>query len=121
MNPHHSPKTDGPQIGVYQCFGAWTAAATVTGAPDQRFTPLPFHLSGRGVIMGLIHEGGAAQDKLVGAIQGGTGEFAEALGTFSQVPLTAARTGISPGTPIFHGILDLILPNLGPTELPRNK
>jgi hypothetical protein len=48
-------------------------------------------------------------------VQGGTGEFAGALGTFKQVPLTAAQTGVTPSQPgglVFRAMFDLVLPNL---------
>src|SRR5262249_22994865 len=77
------------QIGVYQCFGAWTAAGTDTNAPDQRFTAVQYNLAGRGAIMGLVNEGGARADDLVGAITGGTGEFLGAQGSFRQVTVSA--------------------------------
>ena len=92
----------GTRIGTYQCFGPWTAASTDTAAPDQRFTTLQFHLDGRGAIMGLINEGGTHPAPLIGAVQGGTGEFTGALGTFQQ------------GAAGSHDVFDLILPNVGP-------
>jgi hypothetical protein len=102
--------TDGPPIGNYQCFGAWTAASTDTNAPNQRFTSVQFNLTERGAIMGLINEAGANPAGHVGAIQGGTGEFDGVSGSFRQVPLTGAITGVTPGQPVFRGILDLIMP-----------
>ena len=104
--------TDGPPIGDYQCFGAWTRAATETSAPNQRLTSVQFSLAGRGAIMGLINEGGADPANLVGAVQGGTGEFASVSGTFRQVSLTGAITGVTPGQPVSRGVLDLILPDI---------
>jgi hypothetical protein len=117
---YEAGKTDGPQIGVYQCFGAWTAAATDTGAPNQRFTSVQFHLDRRGAIMGLINEAGASPSSHVGAVQGGTGDFAAALGTFHQVNLTGNIVGVSPGAAAFRGVFDLILPNVGPATLPQS-
>ena len=102
--------TDGPPIGNYQCFGAWTHAGTETSAADQRFTSVQFDLAGRGAIMGLINEAGADPAGHVGAVQGGTGEFAGVSGTFRQVNLTGAITGVTPGTPVFRGVFDLIMP-----------
>jgi len=108
---HEVGATDGPPIGDYQCFGAWTHASTDTSAPNQRFTSVQFSLAGRGAIMGIINEAGVDPASLVGAIQGGTGEFAGALGTFKQVPQTAGLTGVTPGPTVFRGMFDLILPN----------
>jgi hypothetical protein len=109
--------TDGPAIGTYQCFGAWTHASTDTSAPDQRFTSVQFSLDGRGAIMGLINEAGADPSSHVGAVQGGTDDFAGVSGTFRQVNLTGAITGVTPGQPVARGIIDLILPGVsqGPT------
>lgn len=105
--------TDGPPIGVYQCFGAWTHASTETSAPDQRITSVQFSLAGRGAIMGLINEAGADPPSHIGAVQGGTDEFAGVLGTFRQLPVTGAIPGVTPGQAVFRGVLDLILPRLG--------
>ena len=65
---------NGTQIGTYQCFGAWTAAATETDAPDQRLTTIQFRFDD-GIITGLINEGGRDQPSIVGAVQGGTGRY----------------------------------------------
>src|SRR6267378_1890249 len=46
-------QTEGAQIGEYQCFGAWTHAATDTGAHDLRLTTVQFRLTDRGSIFGL--------------------------------------------------------------------
>jgi hypothetical protein len=81
----------GTQIGTYQCFGAWTAAATDTSAPNQRLTTVQYMLQ-EGSIMGLINEGGAPSAQ-TGPVQGGTGAYAGALGTFTQ----AIRQGTTPG------------------------
>jgi hypothetical protein len=105
--------TDGPPIGGYQCFGAWTHASTETSAPDQRITSVQFSLAGRGAIMGLINEAGADPPSHIGAVQGGTDEFAGVLGTFRQLPVTGAIPGVTPGQAVFRGVLDLILPRLG--------
>jgi len=110
---HEPDATDGPPIGDYQCFGAWTHASTDTTAPDQRFTSVQFSLASRGSIMGIINEAGADPASHVGAVQGGTGDFAGALGTFKQVPQSTGLTGVTPGPTIFRGIFDLILPNQG--------
>ena len=76
---------NGTQIGMYHCFGAWTAAADDTDAPYQRLTTVQF-LMDDGSIMGLINELGTEQASLVGAVQGGTGRYTGALGTFQQLP-----------------------------------
>ena len=114
---------NGAQIGTYQCFGAWTAAADDAEAPTQRLTTVQYHLDD-GAIMGLINEFGTEQR--VGAVQGGTGRYAGALGTFEQVqpqaptPATPGAEAATPmpGTPtpgqaVFRAIFDLILPNVG--------
>jgi hypothetical protein len=100
--------TDGPPIGTYQCFGAWTHAATETTAPDQRFTTVQFNLDDRGAIMGLINEAGAEPSSHVGAVQGGTGEFAGVSGFFRQ----DLSIGINTNQTVFRGIFDLILPGV---------
>ena len=109
---------NGTRIGTYQCFGAWTAAADDTSAPSLRLTTIQFRLDD-GSIMGLINEFGTEQH--IGAVQGGTGRYAGALGTFEQV-LVQAPTPATPGaeaaTPmpgqaVFRAIFDLILPNVG--------
>jgi hypothetical protein len=100
----------GTQIGQYQCFGAWTHAATETGAPDQRLTSVRYDLFGQGLIFGLINEGGIDQPSLVGAVQGGTDQFTGALGTFRQIGQAA---GVAPGQVIVRSVLDLILPSTG--------
>jgi len=74
--------------------------------------------------MGVINERGADPAVHVGAVQGGTGEFAGALGTFQQVIVAGGVPGVAPGQNVFRGVLDLILPNLGagsqaPVQLPR--
>ena len=101
-------KTDGPQIGVYQCFGAWTAASTETDAPDQRLTSVQFRLDGVGAIMGIINEGGAAGNAHVGALQGGTGAFTGVLGTFRQELLSGPLPGIAPGQAVFRAHFTLM-------------
>jgi hypothetical protein len=74
--------------------------------------------------MGLINEGGTKHNEHVGAIQGGTGKYASALGTFQQVVAfgnipgvgtPGAVTNPSPGTPaadqtVVLAKLDLLLP-----------
>jgi hypothetical protein len=100
------------QIGTYQCFGAWTRAGSETDAPDQRFTSVQFRFDD-GAIMGLINEGGKDPSAHVGAVQGGTGRFAGALGTFRQINLTGVISGVTPGQAANRAILDLMLPNPG--------
>lgn len=101
------------QIGEYQCFGAWTNLSSDTGARDLRLTTVQFHLFGRGIIMGLINEGGAAPSDHIGAVQGGTGAFIGALGIFRQVSLSGGTTGVTAGQQVVRGLFDLILPDLG--------
>jgi hypothetical protein len=112
---------NGAQIGVYQCFGAWTAASDDTEAPTLRLTTVQFRLD-EGSIMGLINEFGT--EFSVGAVQGGTGSYIGALGTFQQNPAPApatpegsAMTPVAgtpmPGQSVFRATFDLILPNVG--------
>jgi hypothetical protein len=100
------------QIGTYQCFGAWTRAGSETDAPDQRFTSVQFRFDD-GAIMGLINEAGKDPSAHVGAVQGGTGRFAGALGTFRQINLTGVISGVTPGQAAVRASLDLMLPNPG--------
>jgi hypothetical protein len=100
------------QLGTYQCFGAWTRAASETDAPDQRFTSVQFRFED-GAIMGLINEGGKDPSSHVGAVQGGTGRFAGALGTFRQINLTGVISGVTPGQAAVRASFDLMLPNPG--------
>jgi hypothetical protein len=109
---YEADKTDGPQIGMYQCFGVWTHASTDTNAPEQRFTTVQFHLQDRGTIVGATSEAGADPNNLVGVVQGGSGDFTGALGTFRQPILSGAVPGVAPGQTVFRGIFDLILPNM---------
>jgi hypothetical protein len=103
---YEAGRTDGPEIGGYQCFGAWTAAATDTTAPNQRLTTVQVHLDGIGAIMGLINEGGTVGN--VGAVQGGTGDFAGALGTFTQEGLGPVGVGVNEGQGVVRGHFNLI-------------
>jgi hypothetical protein len=100
------------QIGTYQCFGAWTRTASDTDVPDQRFTSVQFRFDD-GAIMGIINEGGKDPSSHVGAVQGGTGRFAGALGTFRQINLTGVISGVTPGQAAVRASLDLMLPNPG--------
>jgi hypothetical protein len=105
-------KTDGPPIGDYQCFGAWTHAAAETSEANQRLTSVQFSIAGRGAITGMINEAGADPSSHVGAVQGGTGDFAGVSGTFTQPTLTGVRVGVEPGRAVFRGVFDLIMPNV---------
>jgi hypothetical protein len=108
----------GTQIGTYQCFGAWTHASTDTAAPDQRLTTVQYRLAD-GSIFGVINELGADPTAIVGAVQGGTGMYTGALGTFQQLPAPEIpATPDASGTPtptvaVVRATFDLILPNLG--------
>jgi hypothetical protein len=119
-----SGDSGGTPIGVYQCFGAWTAAATANDAPDQRLTAVQFHLPD-GMLMGIVNEGGttAYQPDLHGAIMGGTGAYAGASGTFSQFALspkggvagTISTAGGTP-TPVASAVrsrIELLVPKQG--------
>ena len=113
---------NGTQIGTYECFGAWVAASDDTAAPALRLTTVHFRLDD-GSIMGLINEFGTGQH--IGAVQGGTGRYTGALGTFTQAPggagpevATPGAPAPDPGTPaagqsVFRATFDLILPNVG--------
>ncbi|MEA2584725.1 MAG: hypothetical protein QOF33_2810 [Thermomicrobiales bacterium] len=107
----------GTQIGTYQCFGAWTHASNETAAHDLRLTTVQFQFDD-GNIMGLINELGADPTTTFGAVQGGTGAYIGALGTFQQLPGEPPATP-SAGTPpavvpnVVRTTFDLILPNLG--------
>jgi hypothetical protein len=62
--------------------------------------------------MGLINEFGTEQS--VGAVQGGTGKYLGALGTFTQNPPPASGEGAAatPAPDGFRATFDLILPNV---------
>ncbi|MDQ3227493.1 MAG: hypothetical protein M3Q50_12775, partial [Chloroflexota bacterium] len=110
---------NGTQIGMYHCFGAWTSAADATDAPYMRLTTVQF-LMDEGSIMGLINEIGPDDSaRIVGAVQGGTGRFTSALGTFQQLPGPSAAEGTmatpGPGTPaagqnVVRAVFELMLP-----------
>jgi hypothetical protein len=110
---------NGTQIGMYHCFGAWTAAADDTAAPYLRLTTVQY-LMDDGSIMGLINELGLDDGaRNVGAVQGGTGRYTGALGTFQQLPGPSAAEGTmatpGPGTPaagqnVVRAVFDLMLP-----------
>lgn len=112
---------NGTRIGTYECFGAWVAAADDTEAVAQRLTTVHFRLDD-GSIMGVINEFGTGDH--VGAVQGGTGRYAGALGTFQQLdgpsapPATPGAPAASPaaGTPlpdqfVVRAVFELMLPN----------
>ena len=114
----------GAKIGQYNCFGAWTTAASDTEAPYQRLTTVQFQMDD-GSIMGLINEGGTAQ--LIGAIQGGTGRYAGALGTFEQTIEQGTNPGAAtpeaegddaaatpaPAGTVVRAVFELMLPTQG--------
>jgi hypothetical protein len=97
----------GPQIGLYECFGVWTHAGTDTTSHHNRLVTAKFDLFDRGLIVGVVYEGGVDPNAYVGAVQGGTGEFVGALGTFQQrvVSTMPARR--------VRAVFDLMLPNIG--------
>jgi hypothetical protein len=110
---------NGTRIGTYQCFGAWTAAADDIDAPTQRLTTVQFEFED-GVITGLVNEAGTSPTTGIGAVQGGTGRFVGASGTFQQITLQPpgpgdATTPSAPGTPspsqfVLRAVFDLLLP-----------
>jgi len=109
---------NGTQIGTYQCFGAWTTASTNTDAPNQRLTTVQY-LFDDGSIAGLINEIGADPTSVFGAVQGGTGRYTGALGTFQQLPGPSAAEGTmatpGPGTPgagqnVVRAVFELMVP-----------
>jgi hypothetical protein len=109
----------GSQIGTYQCFGAWTAAADDTSAENQRLTTVHYILQD-GAIMGLINEAGADPNSHIGAVQGGSGAYAGAIGNFRQLSRTGTPIGVATpgGTPaaapnIVDAVFDLLLPGQG--------
>jgi len=108
---------NGTQIGMYHCFGAWTAAADAD-APYHRLTTVQYLLD-EGSIMGLINEIGADPSSIFGAVQGGTGRYTGALGTFQQLPGPSAPEGTmatpGPATPgagqnVVRAVFELMLP-----------
>jgi hypothetical protein len=113
---------NGTQIGTYQCFGAWTAPADATDAPNHRLTTVQFQLED-GNIAGLINEVVPDPESVFGAIQGGTGRYAGALGTFQQLTEHAPEEGAAatpgaPGTPgpaqlVVRAVFDFTLPQGG--------
>ena len=109
---------NGTQIGKYHCFGAWTSAADATDVPYHRLTTVQY-LMDDGAIMGLINEIGADPTSLVGAVQGGTGRYTGALGTFQQLSVQGPGAGTmatpAPGTPgagqnVVRAVFELMLP-----------
>ena len=107
----------GTQVGTYQCFGAWTHASDDATAHDLRLTTVQFRFDD-GTIMGLINELGADPTTTFGAVQGGTGAYIGALGSFQQLPGTPPATP-SAGTPpavvpnVVLTTFELLLPDLG--------
>lgn len=111
---------NGTQIGMYHCFGAWTSAADATDVPYHRLTTVQY-LMDEGSIMGLINEIGDDPTSLVGAVQGGTGRYTGALGTFQQLSGPSAAEGTmatpGPGTPgagqnVVWAVFELMLPQI---------
>jgi hypothetical protein len=107
---------NGSQVGTYQCFGAWTAAADDTSAENQRLTTVHYILQD-GAIMGLINEAGADPNSHIGAVQGGSGAYAGAIGNFKQISRTGTPVGVATpgGTPaaapnVVDAVFDLLLP-----------
>lgn len=110
---------NGTQIGMYHCFGAWTSAAADADAPYLRLTTAQF-LMDEGSIMGLINELGPDDGaRNVGAVQGGTGRYTGALGTFQQLPGPSAAEGTmatpgagtpGPGQNVVRAVFELMLP-----------
>ena len=111
---------NGTQIGMYHCFGAWTSAADATDVAYHRLTTVQF-LMDDGSIMGLLNEIGDDPTALFGAVQGGTGRYTGALGTFQQLDGPSAAEGTmatpGPGTPaagqnVVRGVFELMLPHV---------
>jgi hypothetical protein len=109
---------NGTQIGMYHCFGAWTSAADATDVAYHRLTTVQY-LMDDGSIMGLINEISDDPTTLVGAVQGGTGRYTGALGTFQQLDGPSAAEGTmatpGPGTPgagqnVVWAVFELMLP-----------
>ena len=109
-----------PQRGDYFYVDGPIYAADDTDAPYQRLTTVQFMMD-EGSIMGLINELGTEQVSNVGAVQGGTGRYTGALGTFQQLPGPSAAEGAmatpGPGTPaagqnVVRAVFELILPHV---------
>ena len=99
----------GTPIGMYVCFSAWTRASTETGEVDLRLTTIQWSLPD-GTITGLVNEGGTdpasgrtGNAHHLGTVQGGSGRFLGALGTFRQMPQAGGGS---------LDVFDLLLPNL---------
>jgi hypothetical protein len=107
---------NGTRIGTYQCFGAWTAAADDVNAPTQRLTTVQYKFDDENAIVGVINEAGTSDP--MGAVQGGTGRFFGATGTFHQLTLQEPGDNPQPGAPgtpgpgqfVLRTTFDLILP-----------
>lgn len=105
----------GTEIGTYQCFGIWTHASDAQDVPNLRLTTTWFHMED-GSIAGLINEGGANHNELVGAVHGGTGRYTAALGSFRQPILPPEEEVTEEGaTPVVaqvvvRAVFDLLLP-----------
>ena len=78
----------------------------------------PLHpLQRMAAIMGLINEAGVDPNSHVGAVQGGSGAYAGAIGTFQQLSRTGTPVGVatpggtpSPGPNVVDAVFDLLLP-----------
>ena len=110
--------TAGATIGVYQCFGAWTRAATETSAPDQRLVTVLWNLVGRGWITGLTHEGGANPNAHVGASKAVRGSSTGRWGRSGRCCWRGSCPGWPPARAVVRGVLDLLLPDAAPAACP---
>jgi hypothetical protein len=110
----------GAEIGIYRCFGVWIAAADATDAPAQRLTTVQYVLFNDGIIFGIVNEAGADPNIHIGAVQGGNGPYAGAIGTFNQSSRTGTPVGVAtpggtpaPGPNVVDATFDLLLPGQG--------
>ena len=94
----------GDQTGTYHAFGVWTSDASAVDAPYQLLATVQFRLFGTGSIMGMSNGGGTEPAGHEGAIQGGTGRYAGAQGTFRQQVINDGPP------PVVRVTFDLILP-----------
>ena len=94
----------GRQTGMYHAFGVWTHDATDSEAPYQLLVNVQFRLFGTGSIMGMVNGGGTEPAGHEGAIQGGTGQYAGAQGTFRQRVISEAPTLV------VRAAFDMLLP-----------
>ena len=89
---------------MYHAFGVWTHDATASAAPYQLLVNVQFRLFGTGSIMGMVNGGGREPAGHEGAIQGGTGQYAGAQGTFRQRVISEAPTLV------VRAAFDMLLP-----------